>query len=134
MRRDHLNRPEPHVDRVRPGRYRQRGAAQSVAVPALGIDVQFGRHLCVLERHKIDHRIFAVHGIVFRLDDEGRRRVACWVDVGILREVLVGKRQITGIDDYGEIRTATKLVSRVNWVIDALVEVGADGRSKMAAC
>ena len=51
---------------------------QAVSVAAFRIDMQLGGHLGVLEGHEVDHRIFDVCRIVFRLHDEGRWGLRQW--------------------------------------------------------
>ena len=100
---------------------------------ALSVDVQFGRDLGVLEGEEVDDGVFNMHRIVLSLDDEGGRGFAGDRDIGVGCEVLVGEREVAGIDDHGEVRAATQLVSGIDRIVETLIEVSAEGSGKVAA-
>src|SRR5580704_14127089 len=43
-----IDRTQPVFDTLRPGGHGQRGATQTIAMAALRVDMQFGRHLGIL--------------------------------------------------------------------------------------
>ena len=81
---------EPGFHGSRPGGYRQCCPAQSVTVPALGVDVQFGRNLGVLEGEEVHDGVLNMHRIVFGLDDERGRSFGGGLDIRIGSEILSG--------------------------------------------
>ena len=101
-------------------------------MPALSIDMYFGRHLGILQRHKVDDGVFDMHRVILRLEDETGRGFICNPSIRIGCEVLVCKCKITGIDNYREVGAATKLVARIDRIVQALIEVGAKGGGKMS--
>src|SRR6185369_5620804 len=81
------------------------GGTQAIAVPAFGVEVQLGGDFQLLKSLAVDEDVFNVDGIVFSLQEEGRRSGGA------------------GIDAFGELREG----GRVNEVcrIDRNNEVGA---------
>ena len=55
------------------------------------------------------------------------------MNLGIGRHVLLGKGEIAGIDHHGEVGTAAQLIGCIDRIVEALVEVGAQGSRKMTA-
>ena len=53
----------------------------------------------------------------------GGRRLPGWLNVRIGRHVLLGERQVPGIDHHREIRPATQLVGGIDGIIQALVKM-----------
>jgi hypothetical protein len=100
---------------------------------SLGIKMHLDGDVSALESGVINKRAFNVcHTIVLGLKEK------CWwcllndVDLGIKREVLVGKRQVTRIDNHGKIRAAANLVSGIGRLIQPLVEVRTQRGCQMA--
>ena len=60
---------------------------------ALGIDVQLGRYLGILQRHEIDDRVFYVDRIVLSLHEERGRSLIGGMNFGIRRVVLLCRAQ-----------------------------------------
>ena len=100
----------------------------------LGVDVQFGGNLGVLQREEVYGGVFDMHGIVLGLDDEGGRRFVGDMDIGVGREVLFGEREVAGIDDHGEVRAAAELVSGIDRLVEALIEMSAESGGEMRSC
>src|SRR5208337_2922658 len=129
----HLNGDQPGFHQLGPAGDWQRGAPQAVAMSACRVDVQFRRDLGILQRLEVNGRVFHVHRIVLGLHDERWRRFIANVNVGIRREVLFFERQIARIDDHGEVRPATHLICGIHGIIEALLEVRAQSRSKVGS-
>src|SRR5215472_1278282 len=102
---EHVNRVKPGLDKRRPVRHRKIGRPKAVAVASFRVEVKFGRDLCLLERLKIEQRVFYVNRVVLGLQDKGRRSVRGWVDA--TRELLKGRsiREITGVYDDDKVGT-----------------------------
>jgi len=99
----------------------------------LSVDVQFGLDLGILEGEEVDDGVFDMHRIILSLDDERRRGLSADVDIRVGREVLISEGEVAGINDDGEVRAATQLVSGINGIVKTLIEVGAERSGKMAA-
>src|ERR1700722_17043017 len=82
----------------------------------------------------MDGRVLDVYGIVFGLHDKGGRGLVSGIDVGVGCEVLLGEGKVAGVDHHGKVRPAAQFVGRVDRIVDALIEVGADGGGEVAAC
>ena len=86
---------------------------------ALGVEVHLHRDAGVLERDVVDQRLVdAVHVVVLVLEDErgGRLRGQVGADVGVqpgLRQLLVAKGKMAGIDGDGEVGAAGDFVGGV---------------------
>ncbi len=128
-----MNGPQPGFHALRPSRNRERGPAQAVAVSALSVDVHFGRDFGVLESEEVDGGVFDVHRVVLCLDDERGRRFAGNHNIGVGREVLVCEGEVARIDDHGEVRAATELVSGIDRIVETLIEVSAEGGGKVGS-
>jgi hypothetical protein len=76
VRGQDVNRAQPGFYQMRPRGDRDIRAAQAVAMPAAGVDVQFCRDFDVLKRHEIYRGALHVHRIIFGLKNEGRRGLA----------------------------------------------------------
>jgi len=76
-------------------------------VSAFGVDVKLSRNLELLERLKVDEDVFFVDGIVFSLEQEGRRSVCTGVDAA--RDLGEGGSidQICGVDGDYEVGAGT---------------------------
>ncbi len=61
---------EPGFHALWPGSDLHRSAAKAVTVSTLGVDMQFGRDLGVLEGEKVDGGIFHVDRVVLGLNDK----------------------------------------------------------------
>ncbi len=122
---------EPSLYALGPSSDRERGAAETVAVSTLGVDMQFGRNLGVLERQKVNGGVFDMHRIVLGLHNEGWRGLFGNVDLRIGRKVLVCQSEVTGIDDHGKVRAAAELVGGIDRVVKTLIEVSAKGSSQV---
>src|SRR5450432_1541706 len=118
-----LNRVKPNFHALRPGGYRQRGSAETVAVPSLSIKMHFLRDFSVLECEEIDGGVFHVYRIVFSLHDERRRRFPGNVNLGIGRKVLLRKCKIAGINDHRKVRAAAHFIRGINGIVETLIEV-----------
>ena len=124
---------EPGFHGARPGGYRQCCPAQSVTVPALGVDVQFRRNLGIFEGEEVHGGVLNMHRVVFGLDDERGRGFVGWPDIRIRSKILIGQRKVAGIDDYGEVRTAAQLIGGVDRIVEALIEVRAQSCREVPA-
>jgi len=111
---EYVDGVQPGLYQVRPGGDGQLSAAEAVAVAALGVDVQLGRDLGVLQGQKVNGSVFDVHRVVFGLKNEGGRSLVGGMDFGIGCEALFGDGEVAGIDDDGEIGPAAYWVSRVD--------------------
>jgi len=118
--RQHLDGVQPRFCQLRPAHDRQVSGPQSVAVPALRVDVQLCLYLGILQGEKIHYRVLDVHRIVLGLEDERRPRAGSRLNRGIGSEVLLSQRQVARINDDGKIGLATQLVCRVNRVYTRL--------------
>ena len=132
--RQNLNRTEPRFPQLWPAGDRKFGAAKPVPMPALRKDVQLCRNLGVFQRKKINRRIFDMHRIILCLHDKRRRSLLRRVDVRVGRKVLLGNREIARINNHGKIRAATHLVSRVDRIVKAFIEMSAERGSKVRSC
>ena len=78
------------------------GWAQAEAVSALGEEVELGGDLCVLERLKVDERVFYVGGVVvLGLDEEGGWELRCWGERRA--HFAVGAAEPAGVNDHLEV-------------------------------
>ena len=102
-------------------------------MPSPSVEVHLNRHAGVLQSQIVDSRILHVHWIILRLHNERWWRLLRYMDLRIRREVLFRKRQISRINDNGEVRPATQLISRINRVIKPLIKVCAQSRCQMRA-
>lgn len=73
-------------------------------------------------------------GIVFRLHDKRGRRLRGNAYFRVRRKVLFRERQVSGIDNYSEIRTAAQLICRIDGTVQAMVEVGPKRGGKVGSC
>src|ERR1700722_13308968 len=117
----HVNGVQPDLCCLGPCGDGKLGAAQSVTMSALRINVQFGWYLGVLEGEEIDDRVFYVDRIVLRLNEEGGRSLSSWVNIRVGSKVLIGEGEIGRVDNDGKVRAATELVRSVDRVIEPLV-------------
>ena len=102
-------------------------------MPALHVHVQLRGNAGLPQGRVIDERVLdRIGGIVLRVEQERRRRVAGDANVRIQLEVLLAHGQMTRIERHGEIRTAAFRVRRVHGLVKTLVEMRAD-RRQMAA-
>ena len=99
----------------------------------LSVDVHFGRDLGVLESEEVDGGVFDMHGVVLRLDDERGRCFASDHNIGVGCEVLVCEGEVARIDDHGEVRAATELISGIDRIVETLIEVSAEGGGKVGS-
>src|SRR5271170_8279203 len=128
-----MNRMQPLDYAVWPGSHRERSPAQAISVSALSIDVQFGGNLGALESKEVDRGILDTHRIILSLHDEAGRRLGGDMDLRIWCEVLVGEREVAGINDHGEVGTAVNRVCLVDRIIQPLIEMRAERRGKMCS-
>ncbi len=124
---------EPGIDELGPGGDGELGAAETVAVAAFGVDVEFGGNFGVFESEEVDGGVFDVDGIVFGLKDEGRRSVGGDGKIGIEGEVVVFEGEIAGIDDDGEIGAAALGIRGVYGIVEAFVEMGAESGGEVGS-
>ena len=100
---------------------------------ALSVEVEFGGDFGVFQGQEIDGCVFYVNGVVFGLDDEGGRGLLGGKDIGIGGEVLLGEGKVAGIDDYGEVWATAELVGGIDGIVEALIEVSAEGGGEMGS-
>src|SRR4029077_10567496 len=101
--RQHVDRVQPGFDALRPRRHRQLRTPQSVSMPSPSVEVDLNRHASVLQSQIVDSRILHVDRIILCLHDERWWRLLRHMDLRIGREVLFRKRQISRINDNGEV-------------------------------
>src|ERR1700743_1857095 len=101
---------EPCFHAFRPCSYRKSRATQTIPMSALGVDMQLGRHIDIFKLKKIYGRVLHMNVIIFRLNNEGGRRLSCNMNVRIWREVQFRDSKIPRVDDHGKIRSTALLV------------------------
>jgi hypothetical protein len=125
---------KPGLDQLRPSRDGKSRASKAIPMNSLGIKVHLDRNVGALESGIVRKRAFHVgYSIVLGLNEKRRRCLRGDVDIRIEREVLVGEREITGIDDQGEIRATANLVRGIDRSIETLIEMGAQRCREMSA-
>src|ERR1700753_488452 len=101
--RQYMDGVHPYFCGLRPSGHGKLSATQAIAMSALGVDMQLGWDLGVLQGHEVDHRILYVDGIVFRLHQKCGRGLLSGMDIGIGSEVLLCDREVAGINDEREV-------------------------------
>ena len=82
--RNHSDRPQPRLHQLRPAGYRKLSAPQPEGMPALRIQMHLHRNPGLLQRNIIDQRVvYIVHGVILRLQQKRRRRLAGDGDIRI---------------------------------------------------
>ncbi len=106
---------------------------QSIAMSAIGVEVQFRRHLRILQSKEIDGGVFHMNRIVLGLHNERRRSLFGDANLRIRREVLFRQRQVAGIDHYRVIGPAADSICVVEGIVQALLKVRAECGGEVSA-
>ncbi len=70
-------------------------------MPAVGIQMHLHGNPSLLQRDVVSQRVvYTVHGVILRLQQERRRRLARDMEIGIQRKTFIGNRKMIRMRDH----------------------------------